>query len=438
MKEGPFSGSADRARFEREVQILGALQHPNIVTIHDSGQARGLFYLVMDYIPGQALDEYASNSRLKLREVLGLFVKVCEAVNAAHLRGIIHRDLKPSNIRVDPDGEPHILDFGLAKLTPGSTSGLTQADMMTMTGQFIGSLPWASPEQAEGRPERIDLRTDVYSLGVILYQLLTGRFPYQVIGSMRDVLDNILSAVPARPSSVRRQIGDEVETIVLKCLNKERERRYQTAGELARDVRHYLNGEPIEAKRDSTWYVLRKLARRHAYTSTVAACLLVIIVSSGLLSFFFYQEKRAALERDQKRAAADNLVQSLYQERAEGVHAQVRRMALGWFLLEWHADRLASAERILGRTTRGAPEAQVMTYLLEGVEDEAAFQAEMEAVRPGLGHFARGERLLKAGRSPDARAAFEDCLDARPDDWLQALAEARLEQLAPLATGARE
>ena len=143
-------------------------------------------------------------------------------MNAAHLRGVIHRDLKPGNIRVDADGEPHILDFGLAKVAMPETMDSSLPEVMTITGQFLGSLPWASPEQAEGRPEKIDVRTDVYSLGVILYHMLTGRFPYEVVGNMRDVLDNILKAEPAKPSTVRRQINDEVETIVLKCLAKER------------------------------------------------------------------------------------------------------------------------------------------------------------------------------------------------------------------------
>src|SRR6185295_15640548 len=161
-------------------------------------------------------------------------------------------------------GEPHVLDFGLAKIATGEVTsdngdgGSSQMRMMSMTGQFIGSLPWASPEQAEGVPGKVDLRTDVYSLGVILYQMLTGgRFPYEVVGNMRDVMDNILRAEPARPSTIRRQINDEVETIVLKCLSKERDRRYQSAGELARDIHRYLSGEPIEAKRASGWYVSR-------------------------------------------------------------------------------------------------------------------------------------------------------------------------------------
>jgi len=292
MKEGPFAGSLDKARFDREVQILGQLNHPNIVAIHDSGTAAGSFYFVMNYVSGQPLDAYVEQSKPDMRRALGLFGKVCEAVNAAHLRGIIHRDLKPGNIRVDHDGTPHVLDFGLAK-TISEVGGAP----MTMTGQFVGSLPWASPEQAEGVPGKIDIRTDVYALGVILYQMLTGRFPYEVVGNMRDVLDNILRAAPARPSTFRRQINDEVETIVLKCLSKERKRRYQSAGELARDVERYLAGEPIEAKRDSGWYVLRKQMRRYrAPVAIVAGAVLMIAVLGGV-SFRLYTRAESARGR---------------------------------------------------------------------------------------------------------------------------------------------
>ncbi len=295
MKEGPFAGAADRARFEREVQILGQLQHPNIVAIHDSGSAAGCFYFVMDYISGQPLDVYMASGTRSIDETLKLFAKICEAVNAAHLRGIIHRDLKPGNIRVDPSGEPHILDFGLAKVSAFESIGEGGSPVMTVTGQFIGSLPWASPEQAEGQPSKIDVRTDVYSLGVILYQMLTGKFPYEVVGAMRDVLDRILTCEPARPSTIRKQINDEVETIVLKCLSKERERRYQTAGELARDIGHYLAGKPVDAKRDSVMYVLRKQLRRHRVSFVFGLVILLILIGSSVVAWTLYGVARGRL-----------------------------------------------------------------------------------------------------------------------------------------------
>lgn len=295
MKERPFGGTADKTRFEREVQILGQLQHPNIVSIHDSGTAAGCFYFVMDYIPGQPLDDYMACGNLTIDDTLKLFNKICEAVNVAHLRGIIHRDLKPGNIRVDPSGEPHILDFGLAKVSAFDSVGESGTPAITVTGQFIGSLPWASPEQAEGQLGKIDVRTDVYSLGVILYHMLTGRFPYEVVGAIRDVLDRILKSEPARPSAIRNQINDEVETIVLKCLTKERERRYQSAGELARDIGHYLAGEPVEAKRDSAMYVLRKQLRRHCVPVIFGLVIFLILIASSIVSWTLYGVARGRL-----------------------------------------------------------------------------------------------------------------------------------------------
>lgn len=329
---GPFGGSKGRTRFEREVAILAQLEHPNIVSILDSGitsesHGKQCFY-VMDYVSGQTLDGFLAKSASRpIQETLALFLKICEAVNAAHLKGITHRDLKPSNIRVDHNGEPHVLDFGLAKIVTGETMQEAEhLQMMSMTGQFIGSLPWASPEQAEGSPSKIDIRSDVYSLGVVLYQLLTGgRFPYQVIGNMRDVMDNILRAEPARPSTVRKQINDEVETIVLKTLQKERDRRYQSAGELAKDIRRYLAGEPIEAMRESGWYLVRKTVRRHKFFfGSLAAGLGVVVLFAGYAYFSGQRMSRLATERE--TAVAERETALAEKIKAEEAASAVRRL----------------------------------------------------------------------------------------------------------------
>lgn len=276
VREGPFASPAELTRFRREVEILGRLRHAHIVAIHDSGVAAGWHYFVMDYVPGQPLDQWLAGSARPLREVLALFAAICEAVGAAHLHGIIHRDLKPGNIRVDEANEPHVLDFGLAKtVTDGGE--LNGGPTLTMTGQFMGSLPWASPEQARGDTRLLDTRTDVYALGVILFQMLTGRLPYDLTGALPDVLDRIAHGPCRRPSAVRRGIDAELETIVLKCLDKEPARRYETAGELGRDVRRYLAGEAIEAKRDSFTYVLRKQLRRYRVPIAVVTGYLVLI-----------------------------------------------------------------------------------------------------------------------------------------------------------------
>jgi serine/threonine protein kinase/WD40 repeat protein len=287
-RDGPLLGPRDKARFEREVRLLAQLKHPNIVTIYDSGVAAGTDYFVMDYIVGQPLDGHLERAGISLREKVALFAKISEAVAAAHLRGVIHRDLKPANIMIDRQGEPHILDFGLARFASEEIEGKSLWQAMTETGHFVGSVPWASPEQVGGARERIDLRTDVYSLGVVFYQTLTGRFPYVVHGAMREVFENILDAAPTKPSALNRHVDGELETIVLKCLAKEPQRRYQSAIELARDMRRYLACEPIDAKRDSTFYVLRKHMRRHRFSVSAAAGLVLILIASSILAWTLY------------------------------------------------------------------------------------------------------------------------------------------------------
>jgi len=293
---GALADERARARIEREVQILGQITHPNVVAVHDSGSVAGCLYCAMDYIAGQPLDAYLTQRRLSSEDALRLFARICEAVNAAHLRGVIHRDLKPANILVDSNGEPHVVDFGLARLAV-DVGGDSDAYRMTMTGQFLGSAPWASPEQAEGIVGRIDIRTDVYSLGVILYQILTNRFPYEVTGKITDVLRRIVHEEPARPSTVRRRISGDLDTIVLKCLDKSPERRYQSAGELARDIRHYLAGEPIEARRDSALYVLRKLLARYRLPAAVGTAFLVLIVAFAVTMTLLWQQVRREGQR---------------------------------------------------------------------------------------------------------------------------------------------
>lgn len=323
MREGVFASRSDRARFDREVKVLARLNHPNIVTILDSGTGPGGQHLVMDYIAGPPLDEYiqSPNASRSINETLQLFKKICLAVSAAHLAGIIHRDLKPSNILIDSVGEPHILDFGLARV-PLSDS---EASMMTMTGQFIGSMPWASPEQAEGMPEKIDVRTDVYSLGIILYQILTGGFPYEITGSMGDVLERIMRTEPRKPSTLRRQINNEVDTIVLKCLSKERERRYQSAGELARDLQHYLSGQPIEAKRDSFGYLMRKQLMRHKVPVAVGIGFIAVILIGLVTSVTLWRraESEGANARFRLEAARTEVARNL--EEYQDIIPQLRR-----------------------------------------------------------------------------------------------------------------
>ncbi len=303
MHESSSAGVRHKARFQQEIEVLAQLRHPNIVTVYDGGVTpSGRFFLVMELIDGEPIDDYVAVRDPSVPDILGLFLKVCDAVNAAHLRGVVHRDLKPSNIRVDATGEPHVIDFGLVKIleTDAKTS---DSRAVSVTGDFLGSLPWASPEQAAGARDRIDIRTDVYALGVILFHALTGRFPYDVVGAMRIVMDNILRAEPPRPSALSRGLDDDIDTIVLKCLSKDRERRYQSAGELARDIERCLNHEPIEAKRDSTWYVVSCLVRRHRAGSIATASALVLLVGFAVTVTVLLGQARAARSDAQAHAA---------------------------------------------------------------------------------------------------------------------------------------
>ena len=408
--EGPFASARDRARFEREVDILAQLEHPNIVGIIDRGTTdNGGFFYVMDYVSGRTLDAFMTDPAGGIDDLLRLFAKVCDAMNAAHLKGIIHRDLKPSNIRVDQEGEPHILDFGLAKVSGPEVLNDPEQRLMTMTGQFVGSLPWASPEQASGASASVDVRTDVYSLGVVLYQLLTGgRFPYSVIGNMRDVLDNILRAEPAKPSTIRRQINDEVETIVLKALSKDRERRYQSAGDLARDIKRYLNGEPIEAKRDSGWYLLGKTISRHKMPFGAAAAMIVMIAGSAVALGLMYRQASVARDAARKgEAAALAARESEAQERvrAERNFAAVRGLARA-FIFDFNDDV---------RDLRGATRArerilvEALAYL-DKVKDQAAhdpaFMRELAHAYEKVGDIQGGLFLPNVGGGAEADASY--------------------------------
>lgn len=396
LGRGPLAGSDEAmARFEREVESLSLLRHPNVVTIHDCGREHEHVFLVMDFIDGRPLDVYAGAARLPVRDILGLFAKVCDGVHAAHLRGVIHRDLKPGNILVDNRGEPHILDFGLAKLT-GSSAAESTVMAMTRAGQFVGSLPWASPEQAQGRTDELDIRTDVYSLGVVLYQLLVGQFPYQVSGNALDVVRRIVHTPPAAPSAVSgRAVDGELETILLKCLAKEPERRYQSAGDLARDLRRYQSGEPIEARRDSLPYVLGKRLARYRLALFAGAAMLMVV--TALLAVSIEQWRRAGHNAGDARRSAAAAEASAVRADREADQARAVVGFLGEVLGSVEPERRGADVRLI----------EVLASASKTVSERLGAHPEQEAEVRGL----LGRSYLRLSMWPDARAQFARAMD---------------------------
>lgn len=283
-----------RRRFEREIEIAASLRHPNIVMLYGTERlGNGRVAFAMEYVEGVPLDEWAreviatGGSSPTLRTRLQVFLEICHAIQHAHARGIIHRDLKPSNILVDSTGCAHVLDFGVAK-------SIHIAGDVSQTGEFVGTIAYAAPEQLDLHGEEVDTRVDVYALGVNLYKTLTGQFPYRADGPLAEVIHEITQVAPRRPSHDCPEIDSELEAILLKSLAKERERRYQTVQSLREDLRRYLADEPVEAKADSAWYLLRKAAHRHRLGAVIAliaiACLLVLATAMTIL----YDQKREA------------------------------------------------------------------------------------------------------------------------------------------------
>ena len=299
------------ARFEVERQALAMMDHPGIARVFDGGVTEtGRPYFVMELVKGIKLTDYCDENQLSTEARLGLFMTVCHAIQHAHQKGIIHRDLKPSNILVSLlDGEPvpKVIDFGIAKATEQK---LTDKTLVTELHQFLGTPAYMSPEQAEMSGLDVDTRSDIYSLGVLLYELLTGRTPFdqkELLQAGLDEMRRIIREVePARPSTrlhalteaertttaarrrteapqlIHRLRGD-LDWIVMKCLEKDRTRRYETANALAADLQRHLENEPVEARPPSAGYKLRKFARRNRVALGVAGALAgVLVVATGV------------------------------------------------------------------------------------------------------------------------------------------------------------
>ena len=282
-------------RFEYEAHVLGSLKHPGIAQIYSVGShtigGSQVPFFVMEYITNaEPLVRYAEVHRLSPHECLELFRQVCDAVAHGHHKGVIHRDLKPSNILVDSLGQPKVIDFGVARST-NADLGLTT--MQTDVGQLIGTIKYMSPEQFDADPDSIDVRSDVYALGVVLYELLTGRLPYDIgRKSVGEAARVVKEEDPAPLSSLNHTLHRDVGVIAAKCLEKDPERRYSSASELAADIARYLEGEAISASPPTLTDSLMRLARKHKAAAVASAVVILTLLLSlaGITRFYIHAE----------------------------------------------------------------------------------------------------------------------------------------------------
>lgn len=292
LQPGLSSASA-LARFKLEPEVLGRLQHPHIAQVYEAGvhqDEQGLTpFFAMELIPeAEPIQAFAAARELSIAGRLELFAKVCEAVHHGHQKGIIHRDLKPANVLVGSDGEPKVIDFGVAR---ASDADIVMTTQCTHVGDLIGTVRYMSPEQCDGDPAAIDTRSDVYSLGVMLYELVTGAAPYETSDTtLYAAIRIIKEESPRRPSAMSRRLRGDLEAILLKCLEKEPGRRYASAADLGQDIRRHLAGDTIEARPPGRWRALLLWAgRRPRMAAAVSgAALFVVVAVATLLSSQLY------------------------------------------------------------------------------------------------------------------------------------------------------
>lgn len=317
MTAGLWSRTAWR-RFELEQDILGRLHHPNIAQVYEAGthaleSGATVPFFAMEYVPAaQSITAFCDAHRLDRSARLGLFCSACAAVHHGHQKGVVHRDLKPGNILIDEQGHVKVIDFGVARLTDSDRAATT---LLTEAGQIIGTLAYMSPEQISGAavtpdgPPDIDTRSDVYSLGAVLYELLTGRLPHDLSGlTLHSAMRIICEREPASPSALAGIDGlrvpprGDLEAIVLRALEKNRERRYNSAAALAEDIERHLRGEPISARPPTRWALAMRWAARHPYAVSLAISLSIILLASlGTAGSLYYMH----LEPDQVEVRPD-------------------------------------------------------------------------------------------------------------------------------------
>ncbi|MCW5554531.1 MAG: protein kinase [Verrucomicrobiae bacterium] len=286
---GPHASAESVKRFRAEAVATAALQHPNIVAIHDVGFWQGQHYIAMDYVEGQPLSAMVHGRPLPARRAAAYLKTIAEAIHHAHEHGILHRDLKPANVLIDVDDQPRVTDFGLARRLEGDSD-------LTVTGQVLGSPQYMPPEQASGKLRTLSRRTDVYALGAILYHLLTGRSPFAG-ESVADTVHQVLNLDPVSPRLLNHSVPRDLGTVCLKCLEKEPAKRYATARALAEELSRFLEGKPVLARRVGRTARLWRWCRRQPQLAGLAAGL-VLVFAAGMTGVIWQWQRAEAARRD--------------------------------------------------------------------------------------------------------------------------------------------